>query len=195
MDDEATRQSYVDEMFKNIVGATIEEVRVLSDAEIAEMDWQGDPHLAYTLYLSNGLALTPSRDEEGNGPGHLIIEGTEVDVNQLFPDGIGPDHLSYEEACNQASDAQGITAIRGVLSEAGIESVVEQAGGLTMVAYVCGENGVSIGLTAEGAYLYTSDEEEGEELAVWGDGSYVLRPEDLELLVATVRANLPRLGL
>jgi hypothetical protein len=193
--DETARQNLVTEMFKGITGAMIVEARALTDLELEEMGWSDSPHPAYTLYLSNGLALTASCDEEGNGPGALFIDECEVSVEQVFPGGIGPDSLSYEDACAKAADEQGITDIFNVLKDVGIDSVIEQTGGMTMVLYLYGANGSSIGVNAEIAYFYAEgDASEGEELGTWGDGSYALSDDDLAKVVATVQANLHLLG-
>lgn len=74
----------------------------------------------------------------------------------------------YEEACERAAEAQGVTAIENALTGAGIEVEVEQTGGFCMVAYVRPADGRVLAMANDGKvdlYVYATaqDEEDGED--------------------------------
>ena len=51
-----------------LLGKTITLVRYMSDDEQEDMGWYNK---AIVIQLDNGIALFPTRDDEGNGPGAL----------------------------------------------------------------------------------------------------------------------------
>ena len=55
-----------------LVGLRIVGVRAMTDQEREDEGWEGSPHHATVLVLSDGTILYPSCDEEGNGPGALF---------------------------------------------------------------------------------------------------------------------------
>lgn len=62
--------------YGDLVGARVATVRQLTTTELADLGWEDYDHdFAVVLFLDNGKALIPSRDPEGNGPGHLFVEG------------------------------------------------------------------------------------------------------------------------
>jgi hypothetical protein len=67
------QQAYVEKELKKLIGG-----KVIAVGAVLEDDL-GWPEVwpVFHLLLPNGekLAITVSRDEEGNGPGHLFIEG------------------------------------------------------------------------------------------------------------------------
>lgn len=54
-------------------GLKIVGVRRLDSEEMDAMDWEGEPPVV--LVLSNGAALIPQADAEGNSPGCLLFVG------------------------------------------------------------------------------------------------------------------------
>lgn len=67
-------KDYIDREYGHLKGVTIVGVRPLVKAEMDDLYWDESPYSpAFVLMLSNGEALIPSSDPEGNSPGHLII--------------------------------------------------------------------------------------------------------------------------
>ena len=56
---------------ESLIGRTIVAIRELTDDEKDQLDWWG---YCPVLILDDGTELTPSQDEEGNGPGALFID-------------------------------------------------------------------------------------------------------------------------
>ncbi len=56
-------------------GRTIKDVRAMTAEEIKMFGWY-DNGTAVVLLLDNEMAIIPSRDPEGNGPGFLFVEKT-----------------------------------------------------------------------------------------------------------------------
>jgi hypothetical protein len=54
----------------NLVGRTIQRVRLMTAGELARYGWQGE--MSVCLELDDGSVVYSSRDEEGNGPGCLL---------------------------------------------------------------------------------------------------------------------------
>lgn len=67
----STNNQRTSEMFKELIGRTITDVRDLTQDEKDEMDWYGE---CPVLILDNGQEVTISQDPEGNGPGFLFID-------------------------------------------------------------------------------------------------------------------------
>ena len=65
-----------DEFAVPLIGETIAMVREMEDDEKMMFGWEGRWDAPIVIQLSNGTILIPSRDEEGNGPGHLIVQKT-----------------------------------------------------------------------------------------------------------------------
>lgn len=61
-------------MTDSIVGATIVDIRPMTEEEMAKEGWTVPRHrsTAPAVVLSSGVVLYPSCDEEGNGPGVLF---------------------------------------------------------------------------------------------------------------------------
>ena len=58
------------DLYENIVGQKIKELRPMTKAEFKSEYWDVDKNkTVYFLVLENGLELYPSRDTAGNGPG------------------------------------------------------------------------------------------------------------------------------
>ena len=61
-----------------IVGKTIMAIRPMNATEIELFGWdEGWGGVPMVIILSDGTAIVPSADPEGNGPGHLFLEKTE----------------------------------------------------------------------------------------------------------------------
>ena len=64
-------------------GATIVQVRSMTDAEYKREYWDNEPHSpVYVLELDNGCQIFPSQDYEGNGGGALF--GYDSKTNKGF---------------------------------------------------------------------------------------------------------------
>ena len=61
-------------MTSNILGATIVEIRPMTEEEMAKEGWtvMRNRSTAPAVVLSSGVVLYPSCDEKGNGPGVLF---------------------------------------------------------------------------------------------------------------------------
>ena len=55
-----------------LIGRTIKEVRPLTKEELTAHAWDGSA--GAVIVLDDGTKLLPMRDEEGNGPGALLVE-------------------------------------------------------------------------------------------------------------------------
>jgi hypothetical protein len=56
-----------------IIGKRITALRPMTPQEQSSWGWYGDP-TAVVIELEGGLRFVPLRDEEGNGPGALLLE-------------------------------------------------------------------------------------------------------------------------
>jgi len=66
--------AYINREFGGIVGRRIVAVRPLRESELESMYWyESASEVAFAIILDDGQVLIPSRDEEGNGPGHVIL--------------------------------------------------------------------------------------------------------------------------
>lgn len=63
---------WVREEFKDLVGAKLVLVRGAYKEELDELAWD-EYHPAIVMLFDNGRSLIVSQDEEGNGPGALIL--------------------------------------------------------------------------------------------------------------------------
>lgn len=70
-----TMEVAIETEYGSLVGCTVLKVRALTETELADLGWDDDPGAApMVIFLTNGKALIPSRDPEGNGPGHLFLD-------------------------------------------------------------------------------------------------------------------------
>lgn len=74
-----TDNAYIKKEFGMLVGKTIKRVRPMSPGELKMFYWDnGRGGVGMVIELDDGTALVPSRDPEGNGPGHIFVEETET---------------------------------------------------------------------------------------------------------------------
>lgn len=71
-----SKSKYISQEYGAIVGAKIVSVRPLTDGELETMGWTDgySSEVPFVIILSNGRALVPSMDSEGNGAGHVFVE-------------------------------------------------------------------------------------------------------------------------
>ncbi len=74
-----TEKYWTQRAHRFLVGATIKEVRYMSEAEAEEMGWYGRP---LAILLSDGTWLFASADDEGNNGGALFTTNPH---EQCFP--------------------------------------------------------------------------------------------------------------
>ncbi len=68
---EAKRQKYfIDE--SKLIGRTIKTVRYMTNKEAEENGWFGK---CVILVLDDGREIVPQQDDEGNGPGAIVVCG------------------------------------------------------------------------------------------------------------------------
>jgi len=66
--------TYIKSEFGELAGKTVLGVRALKQAEIKDLYWQDYDHKpAMVVMFTDGTCLIPSADEEGNGPGFLML--------------------------------------------------------------------------------------------------------------------------
>jgi len=63
--------AFVRKEFGGFVGAKLVLIRGAKQVELDDMYWD-DYHPTIVMFFDNGLSLTVSQDEEGNGPGFLF---------------------------------------------------------------------------------------------------------------------------
>jgi hypothetical protein len=69
-----TNDTYIKKEFGGIVGRRIVAVRPLRDSELEDLYWHYSAGaVAFAIILEDGQVLIPAQDEEGNGPGHVIL--------------------------------------------------------------------------------------------------------------------------
>lgn len=67
-------RDYVAKEWGSLVGASILKVREMTEDELEMYAWDSrGGAVPIVLHLSDGRAIVPSQDPEGNGPGHLFI--------------------------------------------------------------------------------------------------------------------------
>ena len=68
-------KDYVQKEWGSLVGASILKVREMTEDELEMYGWEkGGGAVPIVVHLSDGRAIVPSQDPEGNGPGHLFVE-------------------------------------------------------------------------------------------------------------------------
>ena len=88
-----------------IEGATIVQIRSMTDEEYNREHWDNSPHNpVYVLELDNGCQIFASRDYEGNGGGalfghnHKTNKAFTIAVDRKVPkQPVDTSHLSYDE--------------------------------------------------------------------------------------------------
>lgn len=72
-----TETAYINREYGSLVGKKIQKVRPMTPAELKMFYWNnGASGVGMVIELDDGIALVPSCDPEGNGPGHLFVEKT-----------------------------------------------------------------------------------------------------------------------
>lgn len=75
MDTKERYSRYITMEYGSLVGKTVEQVRILTDAELEQFMWDdGGSEVAFVVFFTDGSFIIPSRDDEGNGAGTLIYE-------------------------------------------------------------------------------------------------------------------------
>ena len=68
-------KEYIKKEYGSIVGASVKKVREMSANELEMFGWEDRyGSVPMVIELSNGQALIPSMDPEGNGAGHIFLE-------------------------------------------------------------------------------------------------------------------------
>lgn len=68
------RKDYVHREWGSLVGKTVETVRPLTKSECEGFGWDYEREDAFVVVFTDGTALIPSQDPEGNGAGHLFTK-------------------------------------------------------------------------------------------------------------------------
>ena len=73
-----TRADFIKKEFGSLVGKTIKTVRPLYKEECEDLAWEYDyEQEAMVIIFTDGTAVIPMQDPEGNGAGHLFLATTE----------------------------------------------------------------------------------------------------------------------
>jgi hypothetical protein len=73
-----SRSDYIKEEFGSLVGKTIKTVRPLHKEECEDLAWDYEySDEPMVIIFTDGTAVVPMRDPEGNGPGHLLLTSVE----------------------------------------------------------------------------------------------------------------------
>ena len=70
-----TLQKILNKEYGSFIGKTILEIRPLRDSELGDLGWHGlvgFTDIPMVIIFTDGQALIPSQDPEGNGPGWLF---------------------------------------------------------------------------------------------------------------------------
>jgi len=67
-----TRNNYIQREWGSLVGKTVKTVRPLTKDECLDMMWDYEREDAFVIVFTDGTALIPSQDPEGNGAGFII---------------------------------------------------------------------------------------------------------------------------
>lgn len=73
MEETARMTKYYRQEYRELIGRTIKSVRGMYPEEMELFMWSGELGAVFTL--DNGAMFIPLRDEEGNGPGQIMIDG------------------------------------------------------------------------------------------------------------------------
>lgn len=75
----AERAEYITKEFGELVGKTVARVRPLTNDECEDLAWDYTyEREAFVIIFTDGTAVVPMRDPEGNGPGHLMLADVET---------------------------------------------------------------------------------------------------------------------
>lgn len=75
----AERTEYITKEYGELVGKTIARVRPLTTEECKDLAWEYRyMYEAMVIIFTDGTAVIPMCDPEGNGAGHLFIASTEA---------------------------------------------------------------------------------------------------------------------
>jgi hypothetical protein len=73
------RADYITREYGTLVGKTVKTVRPLLIEECEDLGWEyAHMYEAMVIIFTDGTALIPMCDPEGNGAGHLLLSKTEV---------------------------------------------------------------------------------------------------------------------
>jgi hypothetical protein len=72
-DELAHRTKVITNQYGSLVGKTIARVRPLTADECEGLGWNYEYNFASVIILTDGTALVPMCDAEGNGTGHILI--------------------------------------------------------------------------------------------------------------------------
>lgn len=78
----ANYEAHWTDLAKKLRGLTITDVRYLTRTEAEEMGWHAR---SVALILSDGTAIFPSQDGEGNGPGALFTTDDDLPTIPVLP--------------------------------------------------------------------------------------------------------------
>lgn len=67
-----TRKDYIQREWGSLVGKTVKTVRPLTKDECEGFGWDYEREDAFVIVFTDGTALIPSQDPEGNGAGFII---------------------------------------------------------------------------------------------------------------------------
>lgn len=74
-----SRAEYIQREYGELVGKTIKTVRPLLKSECDDLAWDYNyEHEAMLIVFTDGTAVVPMCDPEGNGAGHLLITDTKA---------------------------------------------------------------------------------------------------------------------
>ena len=66
---------YIKKEYGSLVGKTIQKIRTLTDTECEMFGWDSVyGNVPFVIIMTDGTALIPSSDPEGNDAGHLFVE-------------------------------------------------------------------------------------------------------------------------
>lgn len=68
------RKDYIQREWGSLVGKTVHSVRPLTKNECEGFGWDYEREDAFVIVFTDGTALVPSQDPEGNGAGFLFME-------------------------------------------------------------------------------------------------------------------------
>lgn len=66
------RENYIQREWGSLVGKTVKTVRQLRKDECESFGWDYEREVAFVIIFTDGTALIPSQDPEGNGAGFII---------------------------------------------------------------------------------------------------------------------------
>lgn len=76
-----TPQNWINKISKQLKGRKIIEVRLMTDEEQEEFDWDNK---SIVIFLDDGKCLFPSADDEGNNAGAIFTSYEDLSVIPVF---------------------------------------------------------------------------------------------------------------